>query len=102
MNAFKVSFVENFLADSDAESNGQKDAIQHKDDKKEGGNKGLSVAFDPSAGPPEEAPQGKVSMMESLISSGMHALYLSLDLLVNITAPCKLLVMFYHMWRVHG
>ena len=51
-------FLENFLADSDAESNGQKDAVQNKDEKKD--NKGLSVAFDPSAGPPEEAPQGKV------------------------------------------
>ena len=52
-------FAENFLADSDAESNGQKDAIHNKDEKKDNA-KGLSVAFDPSTGPPEEAPQGKV------------------------------------------
>ena len=53
--------VENFLADSDAESNGQKDAI-HKDEKKDNA-KGLSVAFDPATGPPEEAPQGKVQLV---------------------------------------
>lgn len=52
-------FVENFLADSDADSNGQKDAVQNKDERRD--NKGLSVAFDPSAGAPEEAPPpGKV------------------------------------------
>ena len=56
----ELLFVENFLADSDAESNGQKDAIQNREEKKDN-TKGLSVAFDPSAGPPEEAPsQGKV------------------------------------------
>ena len=50
--------VENFLADSDAESNVLKDA---KDEKRDN-TKGLSVAFDPATGPPEEAPQGKVRL----------------------------------------
>ena len=54
-------FVENFLADSDAESNSHRDAIQNKDEKKDNA-KGLSVAFDPATGPPEEAPQGKVQL----------------------------------------
>lgn len=66
-------FVENFLADSDADSNGHKDAIQNKDEKKD--NKGLSVAFDPSAGPPEEASQGKVCMKLSRLSKyRMHVI----------------------------
>jgi len=49
---------ENFLADSDAESNTQRDAVnQERQDRQ----KGLTVAFDPSAGPPEDAgPQSKV------------------------------------------
>jgi len=51
---------ENFLADSDAESNIQRDA-QEKNDRQ----KGLTVAFDPSAGPPEDAgPHSKVKCPE--------------------------------------
>ena len=58
---YEFLLVENFLADSDAESNGHKDAIQNKDEKKDNA-KGLSVAFDPATGPPEDAPQGKVQL----------------------------------------
>ena len=50
--------AENFLADSDADSNGQKD-VQNREEKRDNV-KGLSVAFDPSTGPPEEPSQGKV------------------------------------------
>ena len=60
-NHCEFLLVENFLADSDAESNGHKDTV-NKDEKKDNA-KGLSVAFDPATGPPEEAPQGKVQLV---------------------------------------
>ena len=50
---------ENFLADSDAESNTQRDAVNNQE--RQDRQKGLTVAFDPSAGPPEDGgPQSKV------------------------------------------
>ncbi|XP_065897745.1 protein scribble homolog isoform X3 [Dysidea avara] len=51
--------MENFLADSDAESNTQRDAVNNQE--KHDRQKGLTVAFDPSAGPPEDGgPQSKL------------------------------------------
>jgi len=60
---------ENFLADSDAESNIQRDAVHNQE--KHDRQKGLTVAFDPSAGPPEEA--ASQSKVQSALMHNTHS-----------------------------